>query len=617
VSHLNFDHLRPPKGAFSLVHDENYILEIRGKEYIRRIFHNVQYTQHEKDKLADFEEAIEKDRIVLPNDWKIEDTMKYAYSGKFDIKKSLTNLKAHLAWRAQINKSGPTDRSLRLLRNGVVYISGRDKDFRPIIIVNADKITYSGVNRDDYNDSLLSQAGIEDFTGALCFVLSVAKEFYMVPGRVENWVIMAETSGLGFEDVPFKVFKTIIDVTSINFVGMLDKLYIMNPSKAFKNSWNLIQSMIDPLTVSKVTMIKRSQHTQLLKTIAPEQLEERYGGLLGNPRNYWPPVNTFSKSSNPQFRHEDTANTRDPGEMTEGSKNLTSTAYLTMKDVELKLTRSTKTSVNHGSTIDWVTVKENYMENYGGSHKETDDCGQSTNYSQSKGERQSNDKSTNDKSSHGDSRRRSQTMNAKYISRDDDNEKPRRDWSVTKIDYRVGYEDYEEYVEEVLSEEEEKEEWEEGQKVHVSSYQSLRKYSHLSTVKEETYEEGLTSLMSQGTNGRKTKAKSKRSLMSSVLLRNASEKLEKIATYTGAQSGSNSGSGTGSNNTASNHSKLKLGLSRAAFTDSIDMRSELGSEERRTNNAVCCRWPGFGGPMSTNASTNSSKSRHNESCNIF
>jgi len=284
-----------------------------------------------------------------------------------------------------------------------------------------------------------------------------------------------------------------------------------------------------------------------------------------------------------------------------------------MKDVELKLTRSTKTSVNHGSTIDWATVKENYAENYLGSNKETDECGQSTNYTHSKGERQSENKSSND-----NTRRRSHTMNApKNNSREEDQERPRRDWSVTKIDYRVGYEEYED-VEEALSEEEEKEEWEEGQKVHVSSYQSLRKYSHLSTVKEETYEEGLTSLMSQGTNGRKTKAKSKRSLMSSVLLRNASEKLEKIATYTGAQSGSNSGSGTGSNNTASQHSKLKLGLSRAAFTDSIDMRSELGSEERRTSTtAVCCRWPGFGGTMSTNTSTGSAKSRQNESCNIF
>jgi len=45
--------------------------------------------------------------------------------------------------------------------------------------------------------------------------------------------------------------------------------------------------MIDPITASKVVMIKRSQHTQLLKYIAPEQLEERYGGLLNNPRIFW------------------------------------------------------------------------------------------------------------------------------------------------------------------------------------------------------------------------------------------------------------------------------------------------------------------------------------------
>jgi len=34
----------------------------------------------------------------------------------------------------------------------------------------------------------------------------------MVPGRVENWVIMAETSGLGFEDVPFKVLLLTLKV---------------------------------------------------------------------------------------------------------------------------------------------------------------------------------------------------------------------------------------------------------------------------------------------------------------------------------------------------------------------------------------------------------------------
>jgi len=281
--------------------------------------------------------------------------------------------------------------------------------------------------------------------------------------------------------------------------------------------------------------------------------------------------------------------------LTEGSKNLTSTAYLTMKDVELKLTKSTKTSVNHGSTIDWATVKEPYND------KDYDEAAQSTN---SKPE------------SLG--KRRSVTIGGvKSYTREDipSPGKQIKEWNYTQ-DYR-GYRDEEYEDEEGLEEEEEKEEWEEGKRVNVSSYQSIRKYSqysHLSTVKEETYEEGLTSLMSQGTNGRKTnKAKSKRSLMSSVLLRNASEKLEKYGTYTGPQSNTNSGPSSGQ---GSGHSKLKLGLSRAGFTDSLDIRSEMGSEERYANASVCCRWPGFGSPATT-MSSQGSHNRNNQSCNMF
>ena len=53
------------------------------------------------------------------------------------------------------------------------------------------------------------QSGIEDFTQAMCFVFSIAKEFYFVPGRVENWIVMVETGELGFEDVPFKVIRLV------------------------------------------------------------------------------------------------------------------------------------------------------------------------------------------------------------------------------------------------------------------------------------------------------------------------------------------------------------------------------------------------------------------------
>ena len=40
---------------------------------------------------------------------------------------------------------------------------------------------------------------------ALCYVLSVAREFYFVPGKVENWIIILDASGLGLLSFPFKV----------------------------------------------------------------------------------------------------------------------------------------------------------------------------------------------------------------------------------------------------------------------------------------------------------------------------------------------------------------------------------------------------------------------------
>jgi len=40
---------------------------------------------------------------------------------------------------------------------------------------------------------------------ALCYALSVAREFYFVPGKVENWIIIIDATGLGLLNFPFKV----------------------------------------------------------------------------------------------------------------------------------------------------------------------------------------------------------------------------------------------------------------------------------------------------------------------------------------------------------------------------------------------------------------------------
>jgi hypothetical protein len=253
-----------------------------GKKAVRKVFSDVKYLDDELEKLKEFEEMIAKDQVQLPSDWTKVDTIRMMYSGKFELKKSLKNLKDHLEWRASPDRGILSPKAYKYLEDGIMYISGRDKQYRPIVIINVYKINPK-------------QLDLTDFIAALCFVLDTCKKFYFVPGKVENWVIIIESNSMGVFNFPFKIVKTINDVTSVNYTSTLDRLYIMNPSTFLNSSWNIISSFIDPETSAKISMLKKSHFKQLLERISVDQLEVCYDGKLPNRSTYWPPTNTLNQ----------------------------------------------------------------------------------------------------------------------------------------------------------------------------------------------------------------------------------------------------------------------------------------------------------------------------------
>jgi hypothetical protein len=253
-----------------------------GKKAVRKVFSDVKYYDDELEKLKEFEEMIIREEVHLPSNWTQVETIKYMYSGKFELKKSLKNLKEHLEWRAIHEQSTLSPSAYKYLEDGILYISGRDKQYRPIIIINVYKLNPK-------------QMDLADFIAALCFVLDTCKKFYFVPGKVENWVIIIESNSMGVFNFPFKIVKTINDVTSVNYTSTLDRLYIMNPSTFLNSSWNIISSFIDPETSAKISMLKKSHFKQLLERISVDQLEERYDGKLPSRKVYWPPINTLNE----------------------------------------------------------------------------------------------------------------------------------------------------------------------------------------------------------------------------------------------------------------------------------------------------------------------------------
>jgi len=121
------------------------------------------------------------------------------------------------------------------------------------------------------------------------------RKYYFIPGKVENWIIFIENNSESLFNFPFKVIKTINDVTAVNYTSTLDRLYILNPSSFLKRSWMLISNFIDPETATKIQMLGKSDYAKLLQQIDPDQLEVKYGGTLPEQPIYWPPVNTLGK----------------------------------------------------------------------------------------------------------------------------------------------------------------------------------------------------------------------------------------------------------------------------------------------------------------------------------
>ncbi len=80
----------------------------------------------------------------------------------------------------------------KLIRSGFMQVPGRDRNFRPIIILRP---------------RILQAMKPEPLDGikGVAFVQEYIKDFIMLKGQIENWVIIFDLDGLGLFNLPYKV----------------------------------------------------------------------------------------------------------------------------------------------------------------------------------------------------------------------------------------------------------------------------------------------------------------------------------------------------------------------------------------------------------------------------
>ncbi|CAD8142971.1 unnamed protein product [Paramecium octaurelia] len=305
---MDFSYLKPPKQAMQLKHADEYIRYYVEGKLKRNVFYNVEFEDVEEELIQKLEDLIAKKQVQLPLQWDKQTTLKFCYSGNFDIEMAFQTLMRYLKWKEDSDYQVLTQAGEDILKKGIVFSLGRDKQFRPLIFIQVSKISTN-----------IEQ--LPPILNAICVLLNHIQKFMLVPYHVEKWRIIVDLNDISIFRMPHQIIKRIIDVTQSNYTASLEQLHLLNPPFVLMAAWKLVEKLMHPETAKKIQFCKDPSYLQ--EYINEDQLMLKYKGTLPNFTCLWPIINTYRGMGESIHRN-----------MTDSvQKNyMTESAYLSMLD---------------------------------------------------------------------------------------------------------------------------------------------------------------------------------------------------------------------------------------------------------------------------------------------
>ena len=250
---------------------------------IRRIYMNIEYTDYELKALQKYKKIISKSNFRIPNYWTDADNVRFIYSTNFELEKAFTQMCDHLKWRSENFPLyfTPRDKVFEILNLGFAYIHGRDHQFRPIIVCQP----YIYVRNE-------KKYSYDDWMKASVFICEYAANHMLIPGQIENWIMITNIRHVSMIFLP-KEIRKVIGVMSDNFRAKLYINYIIGMSAALKFLYSIVVKFLDEITVKKLVIINDIKDGKILEFIRSENLEQQFGGsapdLIPGSDNLFPP----------------------------------------------------------------------------------------------------------------------------------------------------------------------------------------------------------------------------------------------------------------------------------------------------------------------------------------
>ncbi len=267
---------------FPIERKTEYEVDINNEDVIlsRRIFENKKgYDDHEVAGLKSLYKHIAKNNILNPDNqlkftyyWRISETLKFLQASRFDVKTTTENLKNHFEFRnSYFPITSISSKVIEILsKTGFLYVHGRDRFSRPIIVCRA--IGY--INN-------LKKFSYDDFLGAIVFFIEYLINFLMVPGQIECWNIINDLNGVSLLTLPSD-FHKFLKFLQVNYRCRLNISYVFGMNRILDYLWRVIKNFLDKNVEKKIVFVNENNKDRILDSVLPEQLEKRYGGSADN-----------------------------------------------------------------------------------------------------------------------------------------------------------------------------------------------------------------------------------------------------------------------------------------------------------------------------------------------
>lgn len=168
-----------------------------------------------------------------------------------------------------------------------MYLGGRDRHFRPYIVMKPAVLFDSGCD-----DKEAIAAVLAFFTWI--FQHTLKNE------HVENVVNLVSHEGMTLWGMKWALMKNMMPILQSLNAGKSRGFYVVNAIPFFAMIFKVASVFIDANTLAKLNVTTANSSELITSMIAPEQLEEQFGGIAPNRKDgdFWPPKLLSDKFGN-------------------------------------------------------------------------------------------------------------------------------------------------------------------------------------------------------------------------------------------------------------------------------------------------------------------------------